>query len=246
MVRILAKDNEDPFDDPEVVDSVLVALCVALYYNSALTLNSLQQSGMLFFFMSKLGDAVTARKKKTKKLIHFQTKRYKKRIILGLASIIASPADVLPAGIGNSLPQIASAAIALSIALKEQENSSTNESARSLHPSSEGYLPDSGDDDDDDESYGDARAHALRAAKLAAGFDEDDDDWSDYWDGYSDNDDDVDIQSPLDNVCPFNTYGLAMLHYRQSNAAGFDQMLASLDDASRGALAEIMNASVPH
>lgn len=238
------KDNEDPFDDPLVVDAVLVSFCDALYYNPVLTLNALQQSGSLFFVMTKLGEAVTKRSRKSNKLLHFHSRRYKKVVILGLSSIISAPIDALPPGLKDSIPQMAAAAVGLSVALQEQDSKRSKESSQFIADTSEigGYSPDSGDDDEeDDDSWIDSMK--KRTATSGQGEFEDEDDWSDYWDMFSDSDDEVEISSPLDNVSPFVFYGSVMIHLQHHDASLFASTVSMIDDASKSALEQIMTSA---
>lgn len=215
-----AKDDEQ-FDDPSVMEQLLVAGADALYYNPLLALNTLQQLGQLAFFMHILGDAVTKRKKRSGKLYYFSSKRSKKIVILGLASLVGTQPSSLPPGIQQSIPQIAAALTRLVLDLKSQEASAS----QPFEPSEERYISDSGDEeDDDDDSYADLMTK-LRA--RSANIEEDDDDEDDF-DFFSDDGEGQDIKSPIDDIPVYTYFGNAMNTLQATNAEGFMATLSLL------------------
>lgn len=217
-----AKEGEQ-FDDPSVMEQLLVTGADALYYNPLLTLNTLQQLGQLAFFMHILGDAVTKRKKRSGKLYHFSSKRSKKIVILGLASLVGTPPSSLPPGIQQSIPQIAAALTRLVLDLKSQEASVS----QPFEPSQERYLSDSGDEeDDDDDNYADLMAK-LRA--RSANIEEEDDDEDDFG-FFSDDDEGQDIKSPIDDIPVYSFFGNAMNTLQATNAEGFMATLSLLQE----------------
>lgn len=215
-----AKEDEQ-FDDPSVMEQLLVAGADALYYNPLLALNTLQQLGQLAFFMHILGDAVTKRKKRSGKLYYFSSKRSKKIVILGLASLVGTQPSSLPPGIQQSIPQIAAALTRLVLDLKSQEASAS----QPFEPSEERYISDSGDEeDDDDDSYADLMTK-LRA--RSANIEEDDDDEDDF-DFFSDDGEGQDIKSPIDDIPVYTYFGNAMNTLQATNAEGFMATLSLL------------------
>ena len=247
IVSIMTKgDSGEGFEDPHVLENLLVAGADALYYNPVLTMNALQQNGQLAYFMHALGQAVTKRRKKSGKLYHFASKRFKKTIILGLASVIATPASSMPHGIRESVPQIAAAATQLIIELKKQEDArpTSSEYQTGTEGASERYLSDSGDEEDDeDENIDDFMSrlrHARGARITSAGCDDDEEDDFDFFD-YSDDDDEV-IKSPLDDISPYAILGQACASLRSHDSEIFMHMVQMLDDDGKSALEQLMSS----
>lgn len=245
IVSIMLKSTGDhTFEDPLVLDNLLVAGADALYYNPVLTMSALQQNGHLAYFMQSLGDSVTKRRKRSGKLYHFASKRFKKTVLLGLASVIATPVDAMPQGIGQSIPQIAAAATRMIIDLKKQEESrpQSSEQPSGQDISSQDYLSDSEEDEEDDDSNDLLnKLRRLRGVRMgSAGYEEDDEDEVDF-DYFDDSDDDEDIKSPLDDISPYTVFREACLHLRSNNAELFMSAVQLLDDDSKSALEQLMN-----
>jgi hypothetical protein len=245
IVSIMTKgDSDEGFEDPHVLENLLVAGADALYYNPVLTMNALQQNGQLAYFMHTLGQAVTKRRKKSGKLYHFASKRFKKIIILGLASVIATPATSMPHGIRESVPQIAAAATQLIIDLKKQEDArpTSSEYQTGTEGTSERYLSDSGDEEDDEDENIDDFMSRLRHARgtriTSAGCDDEDD--FDFFD-YSEDEED-DVTSPLDDVSPYTILGQACVSLRSHDSEIFMHAVQLLDGDGKSALEQLMSS----
>lgn len=243
IVSIMLKnDGDDAFEDPLVLENLLVAGADALYYNPVLTMNALQQNGHLAYFMQTLGGAVTKRKKRSGKLYHFSSKRLKKVILLGLASLMATSPESMPPGILQSIPQIAAAATTLLVDLKKQEETrpeSAPEQGRT--PEKDEYLSDSDSQEDSDEDIHDfmSKVRHLRGSRMgSAGYEEDDDEECDF--DYFDDSDDEDIKSPLDDVSAYTVFRDACLHLQAQNTDVFLNTLQVLDDEGKAALEQFM------
>jgi len=248
VVRTLVLGDEDPFEDPAVVENLLVCGADALYYNPLLTLKALQQNEHLFYFMSKLGEAVTKRTKKSNKLLYFRNKRFKKTVIIGLSSIIGTSMESMPPAMRQSIPQIVAAAVSLIVALKEQEDAKAADSAANQESSgpSERYISDSGDERDCDEDEDElctrlAASRDSRLTSLSGGHEEDWD--SDYYSDLSDSDDDITLQSPLDNISPYFVYGSAMLALQAHDPETFTSAVHNLDETHKSAVEQLMSAA---
>jgi hypothetical protein len=210
-----------------------------------LTLKALQQNEHLFYFMSKLGEAVTKRAKKSNKLLYFRSKRFKRTIILGLSSIIGTPIESMPPAMRQSIPQIVAAAVSLIVALKEQEDTKTAANQESSGPS-ERYISDSGDerdcDEDEDELF--SRLEASRDGRLTSLSGGHEEDWdSDYYSDFSDSEDGVTVQSPLDNISPYFVFGSAMLALQTHDPESFTSAAHNLDETHKSAVEQLMTAA---
>lgn len=246
IVSIMLKnDGDTAFDDPLVMENLLVAGADALYYNPVLTMNALQQNGYLGFFMQKLGASVTHRKKRSGKLFHFSSKRFKKTIILGLASLMATPGDAMPPGIVQSIPQIAAANTKLLVDLKNQEDARPQSSSEQQRAPAQDYLSDSGDDseeDSEDDSEDDIlnRLRRIRGSRMgSAGYEEDDDEDGEF-DYYDESEDDDDIKSPIDDISPYTVFRDACLYLQTNNHDIFMSAVQLLDDDTKAALEQFM------
>jgi len=243
LISIMLKNEGDSgFEDPLIMENLLVAGADALYYNPVLTMNALQQNGHLAYFMQTLGSSVTKRRKRSGKLYHFASRRFKKTILLGLAALMATPAEAMPPGILQSIPQIAAAATTLLSDLKKQEDARP-QSAPEQQLAAE-YPSDSGSEGDDDSEEGIddfmSRLRHLRGSRMgSAGYEEDDDEECDF-DLYDDSDDDDEIKSPLDDISPYVVFRDACLYLQSNNAEIFMNSISLLDDEGKAALEQFI------
>lgn len=248
IVSIMLKNEGDAgFEDPLIMDNLLVAGADALYYNSVLTINALQQNGHLAYFMQTLGVAVTKRKKRSGKLCHFSSKRFKKTVLLGLASLMATPADAMPPGILQSIPQIAAAATTLLADLKKQEDARPSSALEQQLAPAQEYLSDSHSEhgSDSEEGIDDfmGRLRHLRGSRMgSAGYEEDDDEECDF-DFFDDSDDDEEVKSPLDDISPYTVFRDACLYLQSNNTEVFMKSIQLLDDEGKAALEQFMKCT---
>lgn len=205
----------------EVLDALLVTGADALYYNPALTLSALSSLGTLPFFMGTLAKAIgTKRKNGTMK--HFGGKREKKIIILGLTAVLGIPSPQLPQGIGETLGQVTAAIVQLLTALKQQEVNKAGKTE--IRDEDVGVGSDSGsdglsrfrrrggasgnesDDDENDEDGNELSEEKIQrlieasARRAGHGTVDDWDSDDEYW---SEEDDEDEIGSPIDEISPF-------------------------------------------
>lgn len=241
---MLKNEGDSGFEDPLIMENLLVAGADALYYNPVLTMNALQQNGHLAYFMQTLGSAVTKRRKRSGKLYHFSSRRFKKTILLGLAALMATAAEAMPPGILQSIPQIAAAATNLLSDLKKQEDSRPQSTPEQQLTAD--YLSDSGSEDDDDDESEEgiddfmSRLRHLRGSRMgSAGYEEDDDEECDF-DLYDDSDDDDEIKSPLDDISPYVVFRDACLCLQSSNTEIFMNTISLLDDEGKAALEQFI------
>ena len=245
IVSIMLKNEGDAgFEDPLIMENLLVAGADALYYNSVLTMNALQQNGHLAYFMQALGVAVTKRKKKSGRLYHFSSKRFKKTVLLGLASLMATPAEAMPPGILQSIPQIAAAETTLLSDLKKQEDARHPSAPEQQLAPAQDYLSDSDNEhgSDSDEGIDDfmSRLRHLRGSRMGSGgYEEDDDEECDF-DFFDDSDDDEDVKSPLDDISPYVVFRDACLYLQANNTDVFMNSIQLLDDEGKASLEQFM------
>ncbi|KAL5665390.1 hypothetical protein ACJX0J_025498, partial [Zea mays] len=176
----------------------------ALYYNPALTLESLNKLGVAADIFNHW-FAMLQQVKKSGARVNFKREHDKKVCCLGLTSLIALPADKIPA---EALDRIFKATLELLVAYKDQVAEAKKENEEAADDM-DGFDADEEDDDEvdsdkemgvDDED-GD-EISSLQLQKLAAearGFqpaDEDDDSDDDF-------SDDEELHSPIDEVDPF-------------------------------------------
>ena len=246
VVATMMKNDapNEPFDDPHVIEGLLVAGADALYYNPVLTMNALHENGQLAYFMQSLGNAVSRRKKRSGKLYHFTSKRLKKTVILGLAAVIATPMDAMQPGMRQSIPQIAAAAVAMLMDLKKQEESArpgTGASGMSFPSQSSAdfeseFFTDSGDEEDDEED-GDLLAQ-LRRLRGKSGEEEDEEDFIE--DLFA-NDDETTI-SPLDDICPYTVFKEACARLRGGDESVFIGAVGLLSDEQKAWFEQFLTA----
>ncbi|KAG5137767.1 hypothetical protein JHK82_022498 [Glycine max] len=178
----------------------------ALYYNAALTLSILQKLGVaseIFHLWFHLLQQV----KKSGMRTNFKREHEKKVCCLGLTSLLALPADQLPA---EALGRVFRANLDLLVAYKEQVAEAAKEEEAEDDDDMDGFQT----DDEDEEGNGfdkemgvdadegeDADTITLRKlAEQAKSFRPNDDDDDDSDDDFSD---DEELQSPIDEVDPF-------------------------------------------
>jgi len=247
IVGTMTRNDAEPFGEDHVLENLLLAGADALYYNPVLTMNALQENGQLAYFMHSLGQAVSKRKKKSGRLYYFPSTRKKKTVILGLAAVMATPADAMQPGMRQSIPQIAAAAVAMLMDLKKQEEEATrpgtggsllsamtgaSQSSADFDSNDSRDLSDSGDESEDDSEYGDMIfAQLRRLREKSAGLD-DDDEGGLIEDLFFD-DDDENTTSPLDNVCAYTTFKEACARLRGGDEHGFMTAVGLLDDQQK-------------
>lgn len=227
------------------MDAMMLAILDALYYNAVLTMRLLAQMGVLESLLTYLTSAALAYSK-SGRMRHFKSLRSKKIVVLGLASILAVPAQALPPTVGGMLGDIAVAALRVLIAYKEKEERSTNEidqggddaddsGSDGLSRFGANAGGDEGDDDDDgsydedeDVLFRRARA-AARAASHYEDIEEDDNDDSDDDDFWSEEDDDDGIKSPIDDISPYIFFAEALQSIQASDPAKFASVTSKMD-----------------
>jgi importin-7 len=258
VVAAMMKNDppNEPFEDPHVIEALLIAGADALYYNPVLTMNSMQENGHLAYFMQALGQAVSRRKKRSGKLYHFASKREKKTVILGLAAVMATPPGALMPGMRHSIPQISAAAVALLMDLKKQEEASTRPGtgASGLSVPSQSstdfdsrYLSDSGDDDDgddDDDDYDDGTDFLAELRRLRGTSGGDDLEQDEALDDLllSLHDDDHVLISPLDDVCAYTTFKEACARLRGGDEPGFLDAVGLLNEDQKAWLEHLLSS----
>ncbi|CAI0452218.1 unnamed protein product [Linum tenue] len=205
----------------------------ALYYNAPLTLSILTKLGVATEVFG-LWFQMLQQKKKSGQMTNFKREHDKKVCCLGLTSLLALPADQLPA---DALQRIFTATLGLLVAYKEQ----VAEAAKAEEAEADDDMDGPETDDDDDEDADDSdkemgvdaedgdEADSIKLQKLAAQakafrpHDEDDDDSDD---DYSD---DEELQSPIDEVDPFVFFMDAVQAMQASDPARFHSLKQTLD-----------------
>ncbi|TKW39174.1 hypothetical protein SEVIR_1G160800v4 [Setaria viridis] len=202
----------------------------ALYYNPALTLETLNKLGVAADIFNHW-FVMLQQVKKSGARVNFKREHDKKVCCLGLTSLIGLPADKIPP---EALDRIFKATLELLVAYKDQvaENKKQNEEAAD---DMDGFDADEEDDEEidsdkdmglDDED-GD-EVSSLQLQKLAAearGFqpaDEDDDSDDDF-------SDDEELQSPIDEVDPFIFFVETVQGLQVSDPARFQNLMQTLD-----------------
>ncbi|KAF8689581.1 hypothetical protein HU200_041756 [Digitaria exilis] len=202
----------------------------ALYYNPALTLETLNKLGVAADIFNHW-FTMLQQVKKSGARVNFKREHDKKVCCLGLTSLIGLPADKIPA---EALDRIFKATLELLVAYKDQvaENKKQNEEDAD---DMDGFDADEEDDEEvdsdkemglDDED-GD-EVSSLQLQKLAAearGFqpaDEDDDSDDDF-------SDDEELQSPIDEVDPFIFFVETIQGLQSSDHSRFQNLMQTLD-----------------
>ncbi|KAG4922859.1 hypothetical protein JHK86_051672 [Glycine max] len=181
----------------------------ALYYNAALTLSILQKLGVaseIFHLWFHLLQQV----KKSGMRANFKREHEKKVCCLGLTSLLALPADQLPA---EALGRVFRANLDLLVAYKEQVAEAAKEEEAEDDDDMDGFQTDDEDEDgsgfdkemgvdaDDGEDTDTITLRKLAEQVIKAkSFRPHDDDDDDSDDDFSD---DEELQSPIDDVDPF-------------------------------------------
>ncbi|RZB54080.1 importin beta-like SAD2 [Glycine soja] len=178
----------------------------ALYYNAALTLSILQKLGVaseIFHLWFHLLQQV----KKSGMRANFKREHEKKVCCLGLTSLLALPADQLPA---EALGQVFRANLDLLVAYKEQVAEAAKEEEAEDDDDMDGFQTDDEDEDgsgfekemgvDADDGEDTDTITLRKLAEQAKSFRPHDDDDDDSDDDFSD---DEELQSPIDEVDPF-------------------------------------------
>ncbi|KAG4378146.1 hypothetical protein GLYMA_18G282800v4 [Glycine max] len=178
----------------------------ALYYNAALTLSILQKLGVaseIFHLWFHLLQQV----KKSGMRANFKREHEKKVCCLGLTSLLALPADQLPA---EALGRVFRANLDLLVAYKEQVAEAAKEEEAEDDDDMDGFQTDDEDEDgsgfdkemgvDADDGEDTDTITLRKLAEQAKSFRPHDDDDDDSDDDFSD---DEELQSPIDDVDPF-------------------------------------------
>ncbi|KAK6914386.1 Importin-beta, N-terminal domain [Dillenia turbinata] len=177
----------------------------ALYYNAALTLNILQKLGVATEVFN-LWFQMLQQVKKSGMRANFKREHDKKVCCLGLTSLLALPADQLPA---EALGRVFRASLDLLVAYKDQLAEAVREEEAEDDDAIDGFQSDDDEDGDvsdkemgvDGEDGDEADSMTLKKlASQASVFSRDDDDEDDSDDEYSDDDE---LQSPIDDVDAF-------------------------------------------
>ncbi|WZZ54923.1 hypothetical protein YC2023_055030 [Brassica napus] len=202
-----------------------------LYYNPALTLGVLHNTG-LGSTVFDLWFQMLQQKKKSGLAANFKREHDKKVCCLGLTSLLALPGGQFP---DEALQRVFRATLDLLVAYKNQIAEAAKEAEVDYENEMNGLDSDDEDDDGsdgemgmDDTEDGD-EAESMRLKKLAAqaksyGYDDEDDDDSD--DG---SDDDDEFQSPIDEVDAFVFFVDAIRVMQASDAQRFQNLNQSLD-----------------
>ena len=259
MERLHAIEAAREKPDREVIDALLVAGTDALYYNPALTLQTLAASGALPFFMTALSRAIED-KRKNGKSRHFPAMRDKKVVTLGLTAVLGVPTPSLPPGVAETRGQVATTVVHMLLALKAQEEAkagrvedradgttSTSSSDDGLGRFVGGSGHESDDDEDDDGDVDEAVAKRMMAAAARrAGHgeaedegvwgSEDDDDDDAYWS----EDDEEDIGSPLDAVSPYLFFAQTLQTVQGSDPSAFAAITSRMDAGVQAAVQGMM------
>ncbi|XP_066331549.1 importin beta-like SAD2 [Miscanthus floridulus] len=201
-----------------------------LYYNPALTLETLNKLGVAADIFNHW-FAMLQQVKKSGARVNFKREHDKKVCCLGLTSLIALPADKIPA---EALDRIFKATLELLVAYKDQVAEAKKQNEEGADDM-DGFDADEEDDDEvdsdkemglDDEE-GD-EVSSLQLQKLAAearGFqpaDEDDDSDDDF-------SDDEELHSPIDEVDPFIFFVETVQGLQASDPARFQNLMQTLD-----------------
>ncbi|CAN6238124.1 unnamed protein product [Urochloa humidicola] len=202
----------------------------ALYYNPALTLETLNKLGVAADIFNHW-FAMLQQVKKSGARVNFKREHDKKVCCLGLTSLIGLPADKIPA---EALDRIFKATLELLVAYKDQvaENKKQNEEAAD---DMDGFDADEDDDEEvdsdkdmglDDEDGDEVSSFQLqKLAAEARGFqpaDEDDDSDDDF-------SDDEELQSPIDEVDPFILFVETVQGLQASDPSRFQNLMQTLD-----------------
>ncbi|XP_013636999.1 PREDICTED: importin beta-like SAD2 [Brassica oleracea var. oleracea] len=205
-----------------------------LYYNPALTLGVLHNTG-LGSTVFDLWFQMLQQKKKSGLAANFKREHDKKVCCLGLTSLLAFPGGQFP---DEALQRVFRATLDLLVAYKNQIAEAAKEAEVDYENEMNGLDSDDEDDDDgsdgemgmDDTEDGD-EAESMRLKKLAAqaksyGYDDEDEDDDDSDDG---SDDDDEFQSPIDEVDAFVFFVDAIRVMQASDAQRFQNLNQSLD-----------------
>jgi hypothetical protein len=241
--------------DREVLDALLVTGADALYYNPALTLSTLSSSGTLPIFMGTLAKAIGT-KRKNGNMKHFNGKREKKIIILGLSAVLGIPSPQLPPGIGETLGQVTAAIVQLLIALKQQEDnkagkieirdesgnsdSGSDGLSRFRRGGASGNESDDEEEDDDDGDLSEEKIQRMIAASARRAGHGDADAWDsddEYW---SEEDDEDDIGSPIDAISPYVFFAETVQSIQSTDPVTFNAITGGMDAGTVTAIQGMM------
>jgi len=221
-------------------DALVCVVANALHYNPTLALSALAAAGALpTFFAGWLGMVQAA--KPSGKLQHFRRMHDKKVCALGLLSLLACPAEALPAEVAASLHLVTGGVVRLLGALKEQKAAADaaaeeedDEEDEDEEVAEEGDADEWGEDGKDEEDEAGEEEYVARLKKQAKELlgleDGDDDDSDDEWT------DDEEVSSALDAVDPWVLAAdtLSALHATQPARA--QAAVAGVDPAALQAL----------
>ncbi|RHN44648.1 putative importin-beta domain-containing protein [Medicago truncatula] len=204
----------------------------ALYYNAALTLSILQKLGVaseIFHLWFHLLQQV----KKSGLRANFKREHEKKVCCLGLISLLALPADLLP---GEALGRVFRATLDLLVAYKDQVAEAAKEEEAEDDDDMDGFQTDDDDEDgsgfdkemgvDADDGEEPDTLTLRQLAEQAKSFRPADDDDDDSDDDYSD---DEELQSPIDEVDPFIFFVDTMKVLQSSDPARFESLSKTLE-----------------
>ncbi|CAD6250991.1 unnamed protein product [Miscanthus lutarioriparius] len=202
----------------------------ALYYNPALTLETLNKLGVAADIFNHW-FAMLQQVRKSGARVNFKREHDKKVCCLGLTSLIALPADKIPA---EALDRIFKATLELLVAYKDQVAEAKKQNEEGADDM-DGFDADEEDDDEvdsdkemglDDEGGDEVSSHQLqKLAAEARGFqpaDEDDDSDDDF-------SDDEELHSPIDEVDPFIFFVETVQGLQASDPARFQNLMQTLD-----------------
>jgi hypothetical protein len=226
-------------------DLLLLLWAHAIIYDARAALAAAASiPGALPLLFGSWTAALSARKQKTGKRVHFRREQDKKVCALALTSLLLLPADAAPEDVRAAGPALAAATLALLSELKEQRAARLKREEEEERD--EGVESDDDDDDDsddgragveedDDPSVGGAAVGAaggVTSAPAAWGgyrgrHADDDDDESDGWSDYTADEDDA--QGPIDDIDPWIFFADGLTALASQDPARFAALRGGLD-----------------
>jgi hypothetical protein len=228
---------------PFLRDLLLLVWAHAIVYDARAALAAAASiPGALPLLFGAWTTALSARKQRTGKRIHFRREQDKKVCALALTSLLLLPADAAPEDVRSAGPALASAALALLSELKEQRAARLKREEEEKHEV--GVESDDDDDsddgragveDDDDPAVGGSAVGAaggvITAPAAWAGTRgrrvDDDDDESDGWSDYTADEDDA--QGPIDDIDPWIFFADGLTSLASQDPARFAALRSGLD-----------------
>ncbi|KAJ7538458.1 hypothetical protein O6H91_11G048900 [Diphasiastrum complanatum] len=212
-------------------DLLMEVVANSLYYNASFCLNVLQSLGVTADIFQTWFHMIYEVKKSGKPL-HFRREHDKKVCILGLASLLTVPIEVMPQEMQAGLDQVFKATLKLLVAYKEQHAASIKggdnvdededeDDDNEDWASEDEWDRELGDDEDDGDEVNSHKLEKLASQVKAFQPDNDSDD-----DEFTD---DEEFQAPIDNVDPFIYFADVMKAVSTSEPVAFQALTRSLD-----------------